>query len=88
MDDLETMKKFKAKIGASFPFIPDPQDKLVKLFGVKMPVVSLAKRYSFVIGPQRKIIRVDSGNDALNPDTAIAACPIPARNPSPDSKRG
>jgi peroxiredoxin len=73
MDDAETLKKFKAKIGAQFPFIPDQQGKLVRLFGVKMPVVSLAKRYSFVIGPHRKIVRIDAGSSALNPDSAIAS---------------
>lgn len=76
MDDRETLKKFKSELKAQFPFVPDPEGKLVGLFDVKMPVVSLAQRYSFVIGEDRKILKVQSGSDAVNPAEAIAACPL------------
>ena len=82
MDDRETMKRFKTELKAQFPFIPDPEGKLVGLFDVTMPVMSMAQRYSFVIGPDRKITKVQSGSDAVNPTEAIAACPIKKKDKS------
>ena len=76
MDDRETLQRFKSELKAPFPFVPDPDGKLVSLFDVKMPVMSMAQRYSFVIGEGRKILKVQTGSDAVNPADAIAACPI------------
>jgi len=76
MDDRETLQRFKSELKAPFPFVPDPDGKLVGLFDVKMPVMSMAQRYSFVIGEGRKILKVQTGSDAVNPADAIAACPI------------
>lgn len=82
MDDRETLKKFKSELKAQFPFVPDPAGKLVGLFDVKMPVISMAQRYSFVIGEDRKIMKVLSGSDAVNPAEAIAACPVKKKDKS------
>ena len=85
MDDSETLARFKAELKAPFAFIPDPEGKIVGAFDVKTPVVSFAKRYTFVIGEDRKIQKVESGGDAINPEGAIAACPIrrPANKAAP-----
>ncbi len=76
MDDGETLKKFKTELKAPYSFIPDPEGKIVAQYDVKMPAVSMAKRYSFVVGPDRKVIKVQSGADAVDPSEAIAACPL------------
>jgi len=76
MDDKDTLKRFKTELKAPFTFIPDPEGKVVGLYDVKTPMVSFAKRYSFVVGQDRKIIKIQSGQDAVNPDEAIAACPL------------
>jgi thioredoxin-dependent peroxiredoxin len=76
MDSKETLADFKKSLKAPFAFIPDPEGKLVKLYDVKMPVVSFAQRYSFVVGPERKILQVQSGKDAINPEPAVAACSL------------
>lgn len=76
MDDKDTLKRFKAELKAPYAFIPDPEGKVVELYDVKMPMVSYAKRYSFVVGPDRKIVKIQSGSDAVNPEEAIAACPV------------
>lgn len=84
MDDLETQRRFKAELKAPFPFVADPDGALVKLYDVKMAVVSYAQRYTFVIGPDRRILKVQSGSDAINPEGAIQACPV-RRRPKPDA---
>ena len=70
------MAKFKESLKAQFPFIPDPDAKLTNLYDVKTPVLKLANRYTFVIGEERKVLKVDEGKDAIDPKAAIAACPL------------
>lgn len=84
MDDLETQRRFKAELKAPFPFVADPEGKLVNLYDVKMAVVSYAQRYTFVVGEDRKILKVESGSDAIDPDAAIKSCPI-RRRARPDA---
>lgn len=79
MDDRETLAKFKESLKAPFPFIPDPDGEIVKRYGVKTPVVSMALRFTFVVGEERKILKVDSGKDAVDPSTAVVACELPRR---------
>ena len=76
MDDAETMKKFKAELKAPYSFIADPEGKIVALYDVKMPAMPIANRASFVIGDDRKILKVQSGKEAVDPADAIAACPV------------
>jgi len=76
------LAKFKESLKAQFPFIPDPDAKLTNLYEVKTPVLKLANRYTFVIGDDRKILKVESGKDAIDPNGAIVACPI--RKPKAD----
>ncbi len=76
MDDAETLARFKAELKAPFPFIPDPEGKVVEAYGVKMPLLSIAKRYTFVIGEGRKILKVETGSDAIDPNGAIVSCPL------------
>jgi peroxiredoxin len=79
MDNRETLAKFKEETKAPFVFIPDPEGKVVKLYDVKAPEVSYAKRTSFVIGPDRKILKVQTGSEAVDPTGAIEACPLPKK---------
>ncbi|MCK8498441.1 peroxiredoxin [Myxococcus fulvus] len=93
-DDAETLKRFKAELAAPFPFIPDPEGKVVESYDVKMPLVTVSKRYTFVVGEGRKVLKVDAGGDAIDPSGAITSCsqaqpaakePAPA-TPAPEAK--
>jgi peroxiredoxin len=75
-DDAKTSAKFKASLEAPYHFVADEDAKLVKLFDVKMPLVSFAKRTTFVVGPGRKILAVQEGGDAIDPSGAVAACSL------------
>lgn len=76
MDDRETQHRFKTELKAPFSFVADPEGKVVNLYDVKTPVVSYAQRYTFVVGTDRKVLKVESGGDAIDPEGAIVACPI------------
>ena len=73
-DTAEEQKKFKDELNAPFPFIPDPEKKIVTLYDVKLPI-GLAARTTFVIGTDGKVVSVDSGANALDPNGAITSCP-------------
>ena len=53
--------------------MPDPDLTLVRAFGAKMMLLSMAKRVTFVIGKGREILWVGSGRQAFDPSGAINA---------------
>jgi peroxiredoxin len=85
MDDAETLARFKAELKAPFPFIPDPKGEVVAAYDVKMPLLSVPKRYTFVIGEGRKILKVETGSDAIDPNGAIVSCPLRKPSAAPDA---
>jgi peroxiredoxin Q/BCP len=76
MDDAETLARFKKELGADFTFLPDPDGRISRLFGVAKEGSRTADRKNFVVGEERKILAVESGMFAIDPDDAIAACPM------------
>lgn len=54
-DDVTTQCKFAASLGARFPLIADVDQKISRAYGVLWPLIGLSRRYTFVIGPERKI---------------------------------
>lgn len=75
-DDAPTSRKFKESLKAPYHFVADADAALVKLYDVKTPLVSFAKRNTFVVGPGRKILAVQEGGDAIDPSGAVAACSL------------
>ncbi len=43
---------------------------------MKTPIVTFAKRTTFVIGKDRKVLSVETGSDAIDPSAAVTACSI------------
>ena len=81
-DNNETMAKFKKSLKAEFPFVADPKGRLVKLYDVKVPVFTVAKRWTFVIDSNLIITKIDTGSDAIDAAAAIGgACELPLPNP-------
>ncbi len=75
-DKEATQASFRREIGAPFAFISDQGGALTRLYGVKTPIVTFAKRYTFVIGKERRILHVDSGGDAIDTGGALQACSL------------
>jgi peroxiredoxin len=76
-DGADTLKSWRDELKASnVTFVSDEDLKLIHLFDVKMPVLGLASRHTFVIGKDRKVLSVEEGSDAINPEGAIRACPL------------
>ena len=65
-DTAESHKKFIEKYNLNFPLLADPDGKIVALYDVKMPIMNMSKRVSFLIGLDGKIVHV---TNAMNPQT-------------------
>jgi len=75
VDDVPTLKKFKADRQAQYIFLSDSQKKVVPLYSGTMPVVGLANRANFVIDRDGKVVSIVEGSDAIDPTATVGACP-------------
>ena len=65
-DSAASHRKFIAEYKLNFTLLADTNGTIIKAYDVKMPVMNLARRISFLIGTDGKIVHV---TDAGNPDT-------------------
>jgi thioredoxin-dependent peroxiredoxin len=62
-DSAASHKQFITKYELNFTLLADPEGKIADAYGVRMEGKNMAKRISFLIGPDGKIVHVtDSGN--------------------------
>ena len=66
-DEVEVNKKFAESEKADFPLLSDPDGKVAKAYGVKMPVLNMAKRVTIYIGKDGRILKID---DDIKPATS------------------
>ena len=74
MDDLDTNKKFAESLKLPFPLGSDPKGEMAEAYGVKNG--SYASRVTYVIDGDGKILKVVEGRDAIDPSSALEACPL------------
>jgi peroxiredoxin Q/BCP len=60
VDPLEDNKGFAAETGADFPLLSDPGKQTAKAYEVLMPIVGMAKRHTFYIGVDGRILKIDT----------------------------
>ena len=58
VDDLETNTRFAKEHEADFPIMADPEKTVANAYGVLSPA-GLARRWTFYIGPDGKILFID-----------------------------
>src|SRR5580765_5235273 len=63
-DSADSHQKFIAKHHLNFPLLADTDGKIADAYGVKMPDKNMARRVSFLIGLDGKIIHVTDNRDA------------------------
>ena len=68
-DTADSHVKFAEKYNLNFSLLPDADGTIIKAYGVKMFALSLAKRVSFLIGKDGKIVHV---TEAASPQTHFA----------------
>jgi peroxiredoxin Q/BCP len=63
-DSVDSHKKFIEKYQLNFTLVADPDGKIISAYDVKMPLLPMSKRVSFLIGRDGKVIHV---TNAMNP---------------------
>jgi peroxiredoxin Q/BCP len=75
-DDRETLKRFKEKLGAPYAFLSDASGEVSRQYVGVIPVVKIAHRANVVVGADGIVKAIVTGGDAVDPSSAIAACPM------------
>ncbi|MEY2987171.1 MAG: hypothetical protein RJB13_692 [Pseudomonadota bacterium] len=63
-DSVEKLAAFHKEHNLTFPLLSDSDASVTEKFGVKFPVVKIAKRWTFIIDPELKIRHI---NDKVDP---------------------
>ena len=58
-DTPQKNKEFAESLGADFPILADPDRQAAEPYGVLVPMVGVAKRWTFYIGTNGKILFID-----------------------------
>jgi peroxiredoxin Q/BCP len=64
-DEVEDLKAFQNNHRLSFDLLADPDGKVIRQYGAKMPVLTMAKRWTFIIDPDLKIRAIERDVDPL-----------------------
>jgi peroxiredoxin Q/BCP len=72
-DDAETNKKFAESLSADYAILADPDKKVAEAYGVLNADSGMAHRWTFYIGPNGKILDVDTSVKAQNAGPDLAA---------------
>lgn len=62
-DSVESLRGFHDKHKLNFILLADPDAKVTEAFGVKMPLLPLAKRWTFILDPDLRLRRIDDDVD-------------------------
>lgn len=79
VDDVATQKKFKERYQLPYPLLSDEGGKVSKRYGGTVPVLGVSYRATFVVDRDGTVKEIATGNDAIDPSGAIAACPLPRK---------
>jgi peroxiredoxin Q/BCP len=86
-DTLQKDKEFAESLGADYPILADPDKKVAEAYGVLVPVVGVAKRWTFYIGKDGKILAIDKDVkvDTAGADVAakLAGLGVPRKKAKP-----
>lgn len=67
VDSLEDNKGFAKETAADFPLLSDPTKATAEAYGVLVPVMGFAKRHTFYIGKDGRILKIDTD---IKPETS------------------
>ncbi|WP_347989309.1 peroxiredoxin [Methylomonas sp. AM2-LC] len=62
-DEIKALQVFHQQHKLSFTLLSDPEAKVTSAYGVKMPVLTMAKRWTFIVDPELVIRHIDDDVD-------------------------
>ncbi len=75
-DSIETLSRFKAEFKLPFVLLSDEKGTVVEQYPGKIPILGVANRATYVIGQDGLVKEIITGGAAIDPSTAVAACPL------------
>ncbi len=78
-DSVEKLAKFKSEFHLPFVLLSDEKGDVIEKYPGKIPVLGVANRATFVVGQDGIVKEIITGGDAIDPTSAVAACPIGKR---------
>ena len=74
-DPQETSDRFRESLELPYPMVGDPEGKILSAYEVRWPLLGLARRVTYAIGPDRRILEVIRGE--LDADRhVVEACAL------------
>jgi peroxiredoxin (alkyl hydroperoxide reductase subunit C) len=74
MDSPFSNKAWADQIGVTFPLLSDWGGEVTRKFGLYNPTYKAARRATFLIGKDGKVLEVNLDKDALDPHNVVQAC--------------
>ncbi len=71
-DTVEKQAAFHKEHKLNFDLLCDPEAKVIEAYGSKMPIVSVSKRWTFIISPELKIAAIQKDVDPIIDSEKIA----------------
>lgn len=62
-DDIQSLQKFHKEHQLTFTLLSDPDAKVTEAYGVKMPIITAAKRWTFILDPSLTVRQIDDDVD-------------------------
>ena len=72
-DTVEAQAEFHRDEALTFTLLADPEAVVTNAYGAKMPVIDMARRWTFIIGPDLKIAQVERDVDPTADAQRVAA---------------
>ncbi len=73
VDDPQTNKEFAESLSTDFPLLSNPEGDVARAYGVVTPERELPFRWTYIIGPDGNILRVDRDVNATTAGTDLVA---------------
>ena len=73
VDDPQTNKEFAESLDTEFPLLSNPEGDVARAYGVVTPERSLPFRWTYIIGPDGNILRVDRDVNASTAGVDLVA---------------
>ncbi len=71
-DTVDAQAAFHKKHSLNFTLLADPDAKITTMYGSKMPVMSMSKRWTFIIDPELKIRSINKDVDPVKDAQQVA----------------
>ena len=79
VDSVWANKAFADSLHLEYPVVSDVKHDVARAYGVYDEANSVARRTTFVIDENGIVQHIDQSREALDPNGAIGACPLPKK---------